>query len=418
MRNLIHVLFVLFSFIVFSCEEKQDNEVWPPNYSAEEPRPVITKIYPDPATSDQNAVSFAGVGIVYIEGQNFSSTVNGNRVHFDGKLGETLEASTTLLKVRMSNVWGDSVKVHVNSAGAILYADYNGQHYYSPFRAKNAVPTYFAIDQDIDVSGLAVDANENVYVLTLEKKILKISHPDSPAVEYGDAIFIVTPCMRIGPDSLIYMTRGTKSLYTVAEGGKTKKLISYNNNVAQIDFDENKNLFAGGKGETLEVLKNSDGTDETVAEYPGYTITALRVYDGYVYAAMKYNRLPGVDIDYDSTAVLEEIWRNQILDVDGNLGPNEHVFNWSGFVGENGPEILSLTFDESGEMYIGQSRDEAIYMLNAGTYFYPQILDAPVTSLTWGNGNFLYINKHSDDPTVRTLVRVETTINGAIYYGR
>ncbi len=412
MRNFIKFLIILVPLIYLGCKENQDNEVWPPNYSDDAERPVITSIYPDPSTINPDLVSMAGVGVIFIEGENFADNIGDNRVFFDGTMGTVLEASSTLLRVRVANVVGDSIKIHLNSKGALLYADYNGKDFFSPFKTKNAAPGYFAIDQNLDVSGMGVDANENVYVLTTDKNILKISHPDSDAVEYGTSIFIVTPCIRMGPDTVLYITRGTKSLYTVrAPEYKTKKLLSMNNNIAHIDFDENKNLFAGGKGETIELLKASDGTDETVANYTDHVITSLKVYDGYVYVSAEYN-------GDDSLAVQEGIWKNEILDAEGNLGSNELVFDWASFAGENGPAISSFTFDEDGEMYIGQSKEGAIYLLNEGRYLYPEILDAPATTITWGNGNYLYYNKHSDDPTERTLVRVELTKKGAIYYGR
>jgi IPT/TIG domain len=411
MRNLILFLTFLIPVLFISCEEKQLNEVWPPVNFAGAARPVITKVYPDPATSDKDSVSFAGVGIIYIEGENFSDKPIENTVHFNGKLGETLESNSTLLKVRIANVVGDSIVVKLNVTGSLLYATYKENDFYAPFKTKNAARSYLAIDQNTDISGLAVDENDNVYVLTTQKKILKISNPESDAVVFADAIFIVAPGMRMGPDSLLYITRGTKSLYTVGEGGKTARLISYNNKVGPIDFDVNKNLFAGGKGETIEVLKASDGTDETVADYSGYEITSLRVFDGYVYVSGKYT-------GDDSLAMTQAIWKNQILDSDGNLGTNELVLDWGTFVGDNGPDITAITFDEDGEMYIGQNKDGAIYMLNSNEYFYPQILTSPSTNLTWGNGDYLYVSKHPDDPAAWDLVRVEVTKKGAIYYGR
>ncbi len=412
MSNFLKVLIILIPAIFLSCTDNQKNEVWPPNSSEDAERPLISNIYPDAMTIDADSVTFAGVGIIYIEGQNFSANVNENNVYFNGAKGAILEASTTLLKVRVANVVDDSIKIQLNVKGATLYAEYNGEAYYSPFKTKNAAVNYFAIDQDVDVSGLAVDADENVYVLTTDRDILKISHPDSAFEEWGSAIFVVTPCMRFGPGGIMYVTRGTRSLYTAeAPDYRTVRLLSMRNNISHLDFDENANMFAGGRDGTIELLRTSDGSDSTMASYPDYIVTSLRVFNGYVYISAEY------DGD-DSLAIMEGIWKNQILDSDGSLGSNELVFDWAAFVGENGPAITAITFDEDGEMYIGQSKDEAIYLLNESRYFYPEILDAPVTTLTWGNSNYLYYNKHSSDATERTLVRIELTKNGAPYYGR
>lgn len=403
---------ILIMLVVASCQENSTNYVWPPDYSKEKPRPVITSIERDAATMDADSVSFAGVGIIYINGQNFSTTVDENHIYFSGEPGTILDASATRLTVKIPNVVGDSIKIQLSVAGALAFADYHGKDYVFPFRTKSAALTYNAIDPYTDASGLAVDAAGNVYVLTTAKKILKLTHPDSDAVEYGTATFITTPCMRMGPDSMLYLTRGIKSMYrTPVGGGKAAKFVSANNKVSYFDFDANKNLFAGGKGGTIEVV-HPDLTKLTAADYTDYIITALRVFEGYVYVAATYDGT-------DSTAIQEGIWKNQILDNVGNLGSNELVVDWSGMVGETGPKILSFTFDADGEMYIGQDKDNAIYLLNAGTYFYPEILTAPTTQITWGNGTYFYINRHNDsDGTQRAIIRVETTKLGATYYGR
>ncbi len=361
---------------------------------------------------DADSVVFAGVGIIYVNGQNFSAVPTNNRIFFSGEPGTVLEASESQLKVRVPNVIGDSIKIQLSVAGALEFADYNGKDYVFPFQAKNAAKKYKTIDAFIDASGLAVDADGNVYVLTTAKKILKLADPDSDAVEYGTATFITTPCMRMGPDSMLYLTRGTTSIYrTPSGGGKALKFASAGSKVSYFDFDQNLNLFAGGKGGAIEVV-HQDKTKLTVADYTDYIITSLRVYDGYVYVAAQYEGT-------DSTAIQAGIWKNQILDNTGNVGPNQLVIDWAGMVGADGPKILSFTFDANGEMYIGQDKDNAIYLLNKGEYFYPEILTAPATQITWGNGKYFYINRHDNtDGNLRAIIRVETTILGATYYGR
>jgi len=423
MRTIIKVLFSLvFTFsLILSCEKIPDNGIWPPDESQDVERAVITKISSNFETMDPDSIPFAGVGIITIEGLNFSAVPAENRIFFDGVPGEVIEASATLLQARVANVVGDSVIVQLDTKNALEYAVYQGKDTafvgksYFPIKTKNAVPEYKAIDEFTDISGLAVDANDNVYALNLEKKVLKFTHPDSDAVEYGTTIFIVTGSggLRFGPDSALYLTRTSKSIYKIPAGGgvKASKLISANTNVSHLDFDANGNLFAAGKGETIEVVLADGVTKATAADYTGYEITALRVFEDYVYVSGKSDPL-------DSLAIQEGIWKNQIIDANGNLGANELVSNWSEFAGEGGPSITAITFDEDGEMYIGQDKGEAIYLFNKQEYFYPQILKAPVTSLTWGNGHYLYINKHADEPTERTIIRVELTKNGAIYHGR
>ena len=395
---------------VFACKNIPDTGVWPPDTSKDEVRPIITKVYPDPMSMDQDSVAFAGVGILYIEGEKFGATPADNRVYFNGAPGEVLEASTTKLTVKIPNVVSDSIRIRVSVKGLLQFARYKDQDYYGPFRTKSVIASYKAIDKFIDASGLAVDDQENVYVLTTGKEILKLVHPDSNATVFGTATFITTPCMRVGPDSMIYVTRGIKSLYRVAEGGRTTRFASANTKVSYIDFDENKNLFAGGKGGTIECIK-PDNSVATVADYTGYIITSLRVYEGYIYISAVY------DGD-DSTAIQEGIWKNQILDADGNLGNNELVVDWQQLMGEFGPKIQSITFDENGEMLIGLDKDNAIYLLNSSKYFYYEVLQPPATLITYGNQYYLYINQHAEKAEDRAILRVEVSTKGAIYHGR
>ncbi len=404
------LLSLILMVLSFACKDIPENQIWPPDTSQDAVRPEITKVYPDAMSMDADSVAFAGVGILYIEGKNFSSQPENDRVYFNGVRGEVLEASTTLLKVKIPNVVGDSVRVHVSVKGALMFAKYKDQDYYGPFRTKSVLKAYKAIDKFVDATGLAVDSDDNVYVLTTDKKILKLTDPDSTAEEWATATFITTPCMRMGPDTNIYVTRGIKSLYKVSKGGKTTKFVSAHTKVSYLDFDANGNLFAGGKGGTIECIK-PDSSVVTVADYTDYIINSLRVYDGYVYVAATYD-------GKDSTVIQEGIWKNEILDANGNLGANQLVIDWAQFVGTDGPNIESITFDEDGEMYIGLSKDHAIYLLNHGIYFYDEVLVPPATVLSFGNKNYLYINKHAESADDRAVIRVEVSTKGAIYYGR
>ena len=406
------LLLIIFTMISTSCKNVPENKIWPVDTSNDKEQPVITKVYPDASSMDEDSVAFAAVGYLYIEGQGFSATPEDNRVFFNGERGEVVEASPTKLKVKIPNVVGDSIKVHVSVKGALLFARYKNMDYYFPFRAKNVVRPYKAIDRFVDASGLAVDKDDNVYVLTTEKKILKLTDPDSTLPEqYGTSIFIVTPCMRFGPDGSLYLTRGTRSVYRVPPGGgKAKRWVSAPSNVSFFDFDENQNMYAGGKGGEIDVI-HTDKSKATVATYTDYYITSLRVFQGYVYISAEYR-------GDDSTQIQEGIWKNKILDASGNLGQNELVVNWTELMGKEGPKILSITFDQDGEMYIGLDSKNAIYLLNAKTFWYSEVLVPPASLLTWGNGRYLFINKHSEIPDERAILRVETSKKGAIYYGR
>ena len=407
-----HGILFLFALILFySCETTPDKSIWPPDTSNDAPRPTIERVEADPTTIDKDGVTFAGIGIITIIGTNFSVNPQENRVYFNGTPGTILSANTTSLKVKVPTLISDSIAIQVGVQGALQYAAYNGKNYYSPFKTKNAIFGYLSIDQNIDASGLAVDKEDNVYVLTTGKKILKLSAPDSDAVVYGTTSLIVTPDMHFGPDGSLFITRGTRSIYTVPPGGgKATRYAVAKSNVSYIDFDADLNMYAAGKGGDIQRFK-PDKTVIIVADYTDYIIHALRVYAGYVYVAAQYTGT-------DSSNTLEGIWKNKINQPDSVLGTNELILDWRTKFPDGETHITALTFDENGKMLVGQSDGNAVYLLQDDAYLYPEILFAPVGNLTWGDGNFLYMNFRSEDGTKRTIQRIELLNKGAIYNGR
>jgi len=405
------ILFLFALFLFLSCQNSPDSSIWPPDTSKDAPRPIIERIEADPTTIDKNGATFAGIGVIDIIGTNFSETPEDNQVFFNGTLGEILSATSTDLKVKVPNLVSDSIAIKVNVKGALLYAAYHDKDYYTTFKTKKAILRYLAIDQNIDASGLAVDKDDNIYFLTTKKKILKISDPDSDAVVYGTAPLIVTQDMHFGPDGSLFFTRGTRSIYVIPPGGgKAGRYVSAKGNISFIDFDASLNMYVAGKSGNIQRIKQ-DKTILFVADYADYRISALRVYNGSVYVAAEYFGTGTPD-------VLEGIWKNKINEPDSVLGANELVLNWHDKFPDGFTHITALTFDENGKMLIGQNRGNAVFLMQDDAYLYPEILFAPAGNLTWGNGNYLYMNFRSEDATKRTIQRIEILNKGAIYYGR
>ena len=139
------------------------------------------------------------------------------------------------------------------------------------------------------------------------------------------------------------------------------------------------------------------------------------MFDGYVFISAEYT-------GDDSTEVFRGIWRYQILDAAGNLGEGELYFDWSAHAGEDGPAVLSMTFSEDGDLYLGMDKDQAITILHPDKttdFLYPEILKPPSSYLCWGEDKYLYINRHDEsDPDNRRIIRVSLAVRGAPYYGR
>lgn len=428
----------------FGCMEPDyPDSVWQEDEPTN-PNPVITSVTPPDR-------SFEGVGIVTIEATNLSSSMSENLVFFNGRRAtiDTTISNETQLVVQVPVVIEDpavnvldSVIIRVAVHGAYLFSEYPDEN--SPvdnFRLERAAVNWGGFkgkgDNDQDPRAMACDSEENLYVSTYdgaEKLIYKVS-PEGEISAYGPATASVVTGMVIGPGDTLYYARNYKYIYTIPPGGgstekfNTAKLPGSGKAFA-LDFDEKGLLWAAGKGDYSVFYLKPDATPTASEEYVDFEFVAIRVYDGYVYVAGKY-------VGDDATVSKEGIWRSQIQYSDTSLSTKELVFDWESFVGESGPAIQSITFDEDGDIYIGAREKyavdgsyeggDAVTILNTSSMttnvLYSSILFAPATHIVWGNSNYLYISRHTDNPQAenapeKQIIRVALDKNGAPYYGR
>ncbi|MBL7074836.1 IPT/TIG domain-containing protein [candidate division KSB1 bacterium] len=391
------VMLSLAIFFVAGCEPDYPDSVWDPDYQGK-PDPIITGVEPDSA--------LAGIDTVRIIGENFSPEVGENHVSFDGNKATTLSATDTVVTVLTPNVVGDSLRIQLRVDDAILF------DYYYPYKLEPAVIEYGGFGDFDYVSGLACDLSENIYVLSQTEDVIKVT-PEGEQIVHGTNIFITTPGMKIGLGGYLYILRGNKKVYRILpEGGSESSWVTLSGKVSDIDFDSNGILYAAGKGDSIYSIK-SDGSFFGAAAYIDYNIISVRVYEPYVYVAGKY----------EGTDTTEGIWRNRIISSEGELDDNELVFDWGNYVGEDGPSILSITFSETGELYIGQDKEDAITIYSLATettrILYPGILYPPATYMCWGNGDYLYVNRHDEEVvSKRRIMRINMKLKGAPYFGR
>ena len=395
-------LLVFIAVALFTgCENKYPNSIYSPN-AKYNPDPVITDVQPK--------LALAGIDTVKIMGKNFSPNPEENTVYFNGKKAVIISASETELTVQAPNVPSDSVKIDVAVHGALLFAKY------APIKLEYASIEYGGFDDYMNASGLACDLSENIYVVLTTRKVLKVT-PDGTQEDYGTVPFFIATGMKIGPGGYLYILRGNRTVYRIPPGGGAaqKFVPRISGRIYDLDFGPNGILYTAGKADSIFSVQ-PDGSFLGTAAYVDYSIKSVRVYDGYVYVAGEYNGT-------DTTIPKEGVWRNQITSTDGKLGNSELVFDWAAYAGENGPSILSITFSEKGNLYIGENRDNAITIYSPGTgstrILYPGVIFPPTNYLSWGNGNYLYANRHNDmNASERRIMRYTMKVNGAPYYGR
>ncbi|RMF63236.1 MAG: hypothetical protein D6743_11025 [Calditrichaeota bacterium] len=377
---------------LLTCGKEPTSSIWNPQWQGR-PDPVISRV--EPAEG-----AFAGIGLVTLYGENFSSDAAENHVYFDGVSAEILSASTTSVQVKAPNITGDSVRIKLRVDGAILFAEWY------PYRLEPAAIEWGDFDQFDDAYAIACDKDENVYVSLKGKKIVRVT-PDGERQEYATSLADKASGMKIGPDGSIYYVNILPFMFRIPPQGNDGLFARLPGGAFDLDFGPNGNIYCGGSGKALYRVK-TDGSSEVAADYGNVTIRTVRVFNGYVYVGGK-----------DGDTGQHNVWRNQILSAT-ELGPKELYFEWSNKIGAHA-DLLSLTFAEDGDMYVGTNAPEAIFVVHPDGSFeplYPGVIEPETYAMTWGNGPYLYVNRRSVDPKKKKIIRINMLKNGAPYFGR
>ncbi len=396
--------------LLLQCAEEPQKSLWEtdPNYEVK-PDPVVSAVEPQSA--------YAGITEVTIHGDNFdpSDNYSHTRVYFAGVKAQVLSVTgDSLITCVTPVVSGDSLLIKVQVDGALLFG------ISQPYKVENAEEEYGGITGAYNAYGLAVDLNENLYISLGDGRIIYVT-PDEEIVEY-DTLNAFFRTMKMGPGNVLYAGR---TIYMYRLTGTSYDSLRLSRPLNDFDFDANQNIFYSTRF-AIRMLDQGN-TDSEKAAYPSYVVGALRVFDGYVYVAASYT---GVD----TTQVQRGIWRNQILNAQGDLGPTELVFNWREYFGSGAvgiPNILSITFAEDGDLYIGADStaiSDAIIVVHRdgdGNYLpenaeplYNAVLMPPATTMVWGTGQYLYVNRRSLSDDLKRIIRVTMGKNSAPYYGR
>ena len=376
------------------CDQEPTPSLYKPDETGK-PTPVITEI--QPANN-----SLAGIGEITIIGENFSSTVEENIVFFGGTRAEVVSSTTTELVVKSPNVPQDSLAVKVAVQGAYLFSN---TLYYNLLPA---VLEYGKFGDFDDNYALAVDKDENLYVSLKGRRLVKVSPGADEFEDFARTLSDKASGMKVGPDGGIYYVNVLGFVFKVeADGSKDGLYARLPGRAYDLDFGPNGNLYCGGGGKAIYRVR-PDKTSEVAADYGELSIVTIRVYDGYVYVG-----------GTDATTNEASIWRNKINSAD-ELGPNELYFNWTEKIGSQA-ELLSLTFDEDGVMYVGTTTPDPIYKIFPDGSFeplYPGVLEPNTYAMAWGNGNHMYVSRRNSDLQKKRVMIINMQKKSAPYYGR
>lgn len=348
----------------------------------------------------------AGPGVNYITiiGENFSSEREKNKVYFDGFQAEIVDNSEASIKVRRPNRSGDSITVKVVTEGALLLAEHR------PYRIPPAYTAYGDFIGNDELSAVAVDKDENVYVIQrTPREIYKIT-PAQEKTLLGEASATVTGA-KIGPggDLFLLMNQRTISRVNVNTGEETE-WIDLGKRISYGDFDSDGNFYVSGRRVGITAIA-PDLTTKTIDVYLRDEIFCMRVYNGYVYLLVE-TAAP------DENTPRLAIWKHKILDSAGTLGDKELALDIS-TTGEYAESTINdFTFSQDGTIYIGTDYAQPVLMVKpdgSRDMFYKSILPTSAVKLVWGNGTNLYMIQGGDQ---RNLLRIDMGVAGAPYFGR
>lgn len=392
------ILFLLTAAWITGCTS-ESTSLFDPDYNPEQPDPEINSISPEGGY-------LAGVDEIVISGENFSENAEENRVYFDGTPGIVNSASETELRVRPAQVVGDNLPVKLSVRNAINFSnitEYNLSQ--AVFPAPGSIP-------NDNVLGIAVDGEGNIYYSFQEgaapRGIRKWS-TDGSVERYLPSQFNWNS-LKIGPDGLIYGARDIFGIYRETPDGAIDDnpfaVGTSGEFYVDMDFDEDGYLWTVGNNPNIFRIDINDGS---VERFPfEANLRAVRYYEGKLYMGGK--------IPDDSEDGSLEIWT---MDISNGQASNPQRYLNISDVAEVDFNILAITFDENGRMYMGANTGSGIYTWNEEEgfrEFYPGLIEPEGYSFAW-HEEYLIASATNSEEETRYALKINTMLEGAPYYG-
>jgi hypothetical protein len=364
-----------------------------PTQPAAEPTPVISALIPDTAK--------AGVNYITISGENFAAEAGKNKVYFGNVPVDAISESATALTVRRPNLTGDSITVKVESSGALVIASRG------PYKIDPVFANYGGFIENRFLSAVTVDADENIYVTSVDSNFIFKVAPGAQKVALAKATQVPTD-ITIGPDGRLYMvgsggTAGNRAIFVCnVQTGELHQWISLasGKNVKFGEFDASGYFYVGG-GNKIDIwVIAPDSSFRASGLYTTNEVLGLQIFDNYLYVVAKTG---------SGASAVTEIYKHAI-GAEGALGAAEFVLNWttSPFGSRT---IRSFTFSAAGIMYIATDAADPIVSFDPATsefdYFYKGIIPAYIRDFNWGTGNYLYLTTGKTDVQDWIVYRVD-----------
>lgn len=384
--------------VMTGCKYDVAQPLWFQPYTAP-PTPTITQVNPAQALGGANTITIAGT--------NFAVAPDTNLVYFNNIMAEIVSASGTAITVRRPNLVSDSCTVKLVSPKALVVAKF------SPYKISSVFERYGGFFTNVQLNVVVADQAGNLIVVKgdTSRGIIKVT-PDGQQTVIGKSTRNPFDG-KIGPDGRLYLVESNRSVDVVdlntgiasqwlqLPSGKLPRLC---------DFDVNGYCYVGGsKSDVITIAP--DLTVTSLGVYAKDDIYGLRVYNGYLYVAIK-------TASPSATNPATAIWRHSIA-AGGVLGTKELVLDWTQTPYAS-RTIKVITFASNGVMYIGTDASDPIVMFDPASQttdlLYKSILPSYCKQLYWSTGNYFYMISGNTTPAQEwTIYRVDAGVTGAPY---
>jgi hypothetical protein len=415
------VLTALMLAILSGCKYDVAEPMWD-NSPAASTEVAITNIDPAQATPGVNVITINGTGFAGALDTTVVHLLNGDvtniyrGVYFDNVAANIIECTPTTIKVLRPNLSGDTIRIKIVSDKALTVVKFG------PYKIDAVVEPFGSFVANVPLSTVTVDNAGNLYVVETTTRYLWKVAPDGQKTTVmtrvgGDTALVLTQApsdLKISPDGRLFYLQSvfprTKEIHMVDLNTPTvKDSLWYSfapvKNVICGDFDANGYLYTAGRRSGIQVIR-PNRTKRDDGYYATDTVTSMRVFNGYVYAATR-------------TA----IYRHSISDT-SKVGTPELVLDLTQGVSASRP-IKALSFSADGsKMYIGTDSQYPILVADATSIpippgnvdiLYQGILSPYCKQFCFGN--YLYMISGNVAPAVNwILYKVDVGTTGAPYY--
>ncbi|MCY3488357.1 MAG: IPT/TIG domain-containing protein [Bacteroidetes bacterium] len=374
---------ILFTALLLGCDSGTAPSIYDPNRTSS-PDPVIEDVIPEDR-------ALAGVDIVTITGQNFSTQATDNLVYFGNARADVVEASSSQLRMVAPNSPQPELELRLAVIGAENFSNSVSYGLDFPFIEFGDVRDFE------DIYGITTDPSGNLYAslvaFSLPVGIIRIS-PNGERSDFISSTFFWAD-LAFGADDYLYAVRFVRAVFRFQGGGTSPEVFAVipNNAVrlSTVAIDSSNRIWAAGDNEEIYSIS----PDKTIQSYEfNADVQDIVLFGDFLYLAAIENGN-------------SKIWRFRI-DSNGALGAPEEVFDMTAF---NGATAFALAFSAAGNLFVGTDATDPVVVVDPdgiGQSLYPGVLNQPARRLAWGTQRQLYAATNSTETVAAGIIRITT----------